>query len=146
MAIRRVCICCGEKYEFCPTCGKEKQPSWKMIYDTEECMKIGQIMIASRGDNPSVSKAQAKKEMEKYPDTLQKIIKNNSNTANKIKEVLDIKEAENNSVEDVFQPESFVDKDIHDEKMPDEVSDVKVEQKKEEKFHKTNYHKSDKNK
>lgn len=34
----RICRTCGNAYYFCPTCGTH-EPSWKKLYDTEECME-----------------------------------------------------------------------------------------------------------
>lgn len=32
----RKCKTCGKEYYFCPTCGTH-EPSWRKVYDTEEC-------------------------------------------------------------------------------------------------------------
>lgn len=128
---KRTCICCGRSYEFCPACGGEKSPSWRRIYDTEECMKIGQIMIASRGDNPSISKAAAKMEMEKYPNALQKIINNDSNTAKKIKEILNTKNnVEKNVKEDIVPETEKVEEVVEKEVVSEKPEEKKVEEKK----------------
>ena len=40
----RSCSVCGKQYKYCPTCSKD--PSWKMLYDTEKCMEIANIVSA----------------------------------------------------------------------------------------------------
>lgn len=44
MAETRKCIICGTQYNYCPHCGKD--PSWKLMYDTEECRQVGNIVSA----------------------------------------------------------------------------------------------------
>lgn len=106
MATNRKCICCGAQYEFCPNCGSHT-PSWRRVYDNKECMEIAQILIASRGEN-AISKSEARKAMEKYPATLEKIFKNDSLTANGIKELFDIKvDKEENNVDSIDESEEI---------------------------------------
>ena len=93
MSLTRVCICCGEKYEYCPTCGQQDTPHWKRIYDSEECMNICHILQSSRGAG-GISNEEARRQMEKYPDALEKIFEYNSLTANAIKEIFGIKDGE----------------------------------------------------
>jgi len=38
----RTCICCGKTYSYCPSC--DNGPSWKMLYDTEKCKDIMNIV------------------------------------------------------------------------------------------------------
>lgn len=38
----RSCCVCGKQYEYCPTCNHD--PSWKMLYDTETCKEIMNII------------------------------------------------------------------------------------------------------
>ena len=40
----RECLICGNKYKYCPHCNHD--PSWKMIYDTEWCKQIGNVVSA----------------------------------------------------------------------------------------------------
>ena len=93
MSLTSTCICCGEKYEYCPTCGQQDTPHWKRIYDTEECMEISHILQSSRGVG-GISKDEAKKQMQRYPDALEKIFEYDSLTANAIKEIFGIKDGE----------------------------------------------------
>lgn len=89
MSVTRTCICCGEKYQYCPSCGREENPTWKRIYDNKECKEIAYILMSSNGEG-GISKEEARKKMEKYPDTLQKIFDYDSLTANAIKEIFGI--------------------------------------------------------
>ena len=36
---KRICICCGKSYEYCPNCSKGKTP-WKINFDTEMCKEV----------------------------------------------------------------------------------------------------------
>lgn len=40
----RNCVCCGRSYEYCPTCSKD--PVWKLLYDTEVCRDISNVVSA----------------------------------------------------------------------------------------------------
>lgn len=40
MAKVRTCKVCGKTYSYCPNCGKEKAPSWKVLFDEERCHEI----------------------------------------------------------------------------------------------------------
>lgn len=47
MANERKCLCCGTSYVFCSHCPSGKnEPTWKNIYDTEECKKVFEICSA----------------------------------------------------------------------------------------------------
>jgi hypothetical protein len=46
MAQNRECVVCGTKYQFCPHCNNSDAPSWKAIYDTENCKKIFDVCSA----------------------------------------------------------------------------------------------------
>ena len=47
MANERTCLVCGSHYQFCPRCrGGQNAPTWKNIYDTEDCKKIFEICSA----------------------------------------------------------------------------------------------------
>lgn len=37
----RTCICCGTKYEYCPTCGPDRsKPTWMTEFCSEECKTL----------------------------------------------------------------------------------------------------------
>ena len=53
----RQCIVCNQKYDYCKACPSSKnEPTWRAIYDTEECKKVFEICSAyinkhmSKGD------------------------------------------------------------------------------------------------
>lgn len=119
MAVNRKCICCGAKFEYCPSCDGKNEP-WKRVYDCEDCRDIAHILIESRG---SISKAEAKKQMEKYPKTLEKVFKYDSLTANSIKELFGVKdEVPADDIEVKEETPVIVEEAVPEEKQED-VSD-----------------------
>ena len=47
MVNERTCIICNSKYAYCNRCpGGKNVPSWKNLYDTEECKKVFEICSA----------------------------------------------------------------------------------------------------
>lgn len=40
----RQCICCGQTYSYCPNCSHD--PAWKLLYDTEQCREVSNIVSA----------------------------------------------------------------------------------------------------
>ena len=52
----RICPCCGRTYKYCPTCGKD--PVWKMLYDTETCREISNLVSAYSMKRISKERAQ----------------------------------------------------------------------------------------
>lgn len=120
----RKCICCGEKYKFCIQCGGKENYSWKNVYDTENCMEITNILMNFRDKKSGLSKAAAKKQIEKYPEELlEKIKNNNSFTAIGIKEIL---KEEETPVETNTQEEAPVEEvnkeEVHEEEVHEEPS------------------------
>lgn len=60
MANNRVCLCCGNAYEYCGTCRKNVNlPAWKNLFDTENCKEIFQIV--SDYEQKAIDKEKAKK-------------------------------------------------------------------------------------
>ena len=57
----RTCTCCGKTYSYCPSCGNG--PSWKMLYDTETCKDI--MNIVSGYNMNLISKNQATESLQK---------------------------------------------------------------------------------
>lgn len=116
----RKCICCGEKYKFCIQCGGKENYSWKNVYDTEDCMEITNILMNYRDKNSGLSKAAAKKQIEKYPEELLEKIKNNTSfTAAGIKEILEPEKTVETPeiVEEVIKQ---VEEETHTEEIHDE--------------------------
>ena len=128
----RKCICCGEKYKFCIQCGGKENYSWKNVYDTEDCMEITNILMNYRDKNSGLSKAAAKKQIEKYPkELLEKIKSNTSFTATGIKEILEpeqeieVHEPERGiEVPEVVEKAAAKVEEIHDEYTVTEAADV----------------------
>ena len=60
MAKNRQCICCGEKYSYCPDCSRADKlaPSWKSQFCSEECMTLW--MTLTRYNMGTHSKEEAK--------------------------------------------------------------------------------------
>ena len=41
MASNRKCICCGEKYQYCPSCGNDRlKPTWYSSFCSETCKDL----------------------------------------------------------------------------------------------------------
>ena len=40
----RTCCVCGKSYKYCPTCSHD--PTWKMLYDSEKCKEISNVVSA----------------------------------------------------------------------------------------------------
>lgn len=60
MANNRVCLCCGNAYEYCGTCKRGVNlPAWKNLFDTENCKDIFQTV--SDYEQKAIDKAKAKK-------------------------------------------------------------------------------------
>ena len=36
----RKCCLCGKEYYYCPNCDNGEEPTWKVLWDTENCKKI----------------------------------------------------------------------------------------------------------
>lgn len=41
---KRVCLCCGKKFEYCPTCEKYKNTPMSAGFDCEECKEIFNVV------------------------------------------------------------------------------------------------------
>lgn len=60
MANNRVCLCCGNAYEYCGTCRKNVNlPAWKNLFDTENCKDVFQIV--SDYEQKAIDKERARK-------------------------------------------------------------------------------------
>lgn len=134
---KRICIVCGTKYDYCPSCGNADNKPWKNVYDTEECVKVSEILMASRGKHATMSVDEAKKEMEKYPAVLEKAFKYDSLTANRIKELFGVKEEKKeeqatDAVDTVVEETPVVEAEVQPVKEKVEVQTEKVEPRKSE--------------
>lgn len=59
----KVCVVCGKEYEYCNRCKADaNQPTWKAIYDNENCRKI--MNVATEFVAGHIDKDEAKKELD----------------------------------------------------------------------------------
>lgn len=58
----RICRTCGNEYYHCPACNSNA-PSWKKVYDTEECMNA--YVALAKYNAGAVSAKKAKEEADK---------------------------------------------------------------------------------
>lgn len=40
----RKCSLCGQEYYYCPSCSDGREPSWMIMFDTENCKKIFNVL------------------------------------------------------------------------------------------------------
>lgn len=60
----RICKTCGKEYYYCSNCDKSKNsPQWMLIWDTENCKNIFEIV--SNFDQGVYTKEEASKKLEK---------------------------------------------------------------------------------
>ena len=64
MAKNRTCFICGDKYDYCPTCDRDRlKPSWYALFCSDNCYKINEILSANTAGKLSILDAQ--KELKK---------------------------------------------------------------------------------
>ena len=60
MANNRVCLCCGNAYEYCGSCRNGVNlPAWKNLFDNENCKDVFQTV--SDYEQKAIDKTKAKK-------------------------------------------------------------------------------------
>lgn len=60
MANNRICLTCGTAYEYCGSCRNSRNlPTWKNLFDTENCKDIFQTV--SDYEQKAIDKTKAKK-------------------------------------------------------------------------------------
>lgn len=124
--ITRPCMICGKEHPVhCEQCN-DNLPTWSVLYDDEDCVAIGQVWYAYRGNE--VTKDDAKKKIEKYPQKIEGISKHTSIAAKEIRAILDIKEPEE-------KPE------VEEKVEEPETKEASVEKKAEKFEYKKNYKK-----
>lgn len=78
MATKRICMTCGKEYEYCPTCGKQKnEPKWKYAWDTEECKNVYDALTLynmKKMDEKTFAYKMEGKNIKKFTDKIQKEI------------------------------------------------------------------------
>lgn len=93
MAKLRTCMLCGTQKEYCPTCpGFNSDETWRILFHDENCLAISKVWYAYRGGE--ITKDEAKEQMNKYPESLEKIFKYTSLAAKEIRAIFDIPEEE----------------------------------------------------
>lgn len=117
----RKCIICAEKYSYCMNC-RDSRPAetWRNVYDNAECKDVADAWYAYRGHE--ISKADAKKLIERHPSVLEKVFKLDSIPAKEIKAICDF-------VEDVKEEEVQVTEDKVEETVDDQIEQPQVENK-----------------
>lgn len=69
------CVICEKEYEYCPRCNKyEKEPAWKISFDSENCKNIYDACVGYR--DGIITKEVAKKKLESCDLTVLESAKN----------------------------------------------------------------------
>lgn len=64
MAKTRTCLICGNKYEYCPNCDRDRlKPTWYFLFCSEKCHDLDYILSQNTAGNLSITEAQ--KELKK---------------------------------------------------------------------------------
>ena len=93
MSVKRTCFMCGTEYEWCNTCHDfDATETWKYLYHDRNCLEVSKIWYSYRGGE--ISKDEAKKRMDKYPETIAAILEYTSIPAVEIKEIYNVPEQE----------------------------------------------------
>ena len=59
----RKCLVCGKEYRYCPSCKEDMgKPTWKALYDNENCRTIFDILVAFNSDHITATDAKGKLE------------------------------------------------------------------------------------
>ena len=94
----KICIVCGQKYTFCPTCSEtEKLEMWKNIYCSENCKKLFRAASGYHAQTATIEEVRARfDECDlSYKDKLNENFIEAINAAYGIKKEVEIKEEEN---------------------------------------------------
>ena len=91
MAKNRTCFVCGNKYDYCPTCDRDRlKPSWYALFCSESCHNVNNIL--SKNTLGKLSIAEAHKELKKIVFNKNSI--KNDLTKSHIEKILSYKEKE----------------------------------------------------
>lgn len=96
MAKNRTCFICGNKYDYCPTCDRDRlKPSWYALFCNDNCYKINNILSANTAGKLSVLEAQVELKKINFEDSnikneltkshIDKIMKHKEKTVDKEK-------------------------------------------------------------
>ena len=130
MAYERTCMMCGENYKYCSHCHDfDPTETWKYLFHDKDCLAISKIWYAYRGNE--ITKEEARRQMEKYPERMQKIFKYTTIAAKEIRAIFDIPEETEvpNDQTKTEEPKETV----------EEKADQQVEKQVFNKPHKNNY-------
>ena len=97
---KRICIVCGQEYEYCNRCGADAHyPAWKSIYHDENCREIMRIATEYMANN--ISKSEAKKKLNSCN------LENKTNFENSVSKAVNqiLATKKNNGSKNVFQTE-----------------------------------------
>ena len=115
MAHERRCLLCGTEYKYCSHCNDyDPTETWRYLFHDEKCLELSNVWYAYRGNE--ISKEEAKKRFEKYPENLDKILKYTSIAAKEIRAIFDIPEEEPKKDEEVAEKTEMTKKES-DEKV-----------------------------
>lgn len=91
MAKNRTCFICGNKYDYCPTCDRDRlKPSWYTLFCSESCHAINNILSQNTAGNLSIN--EANKELKKIVFDENDFV--NELTKSHIKKILSYKDKE----------------------------------------------------
>lgn len=99
MAQERICMMCGKKTKYCPTCRDSKPAeTWRMLFHDEKCLEISEIWYAYRGKE--ITKEDARRRMDRIKPNIDDILKNDSIAAKEIKEIFGIEEEKQEEIKE----------------------------------------------
>lgn len=91
MAKNRTCFICGNKYDYCPTCDRDRlKPSWYALFCSNTCYEINKILSQNTVGKLSILEAQ--KELKNINFNKASII--NELTKSHIEKIMNYKEKE----------------------------------------------------
>lgn len=113
MAHKRICVVCGKEYEYCPTCGADRQkPSWMMSYHDNNCRMIWKVLSAVGAGQ--ISKDEAAKQL----NSLNTDIELKSNIRDHINKIFEKPYKEAPVVSEAISEAEKVDEIIEEQKEP----------------------------
>ena len=61
MAHKRTCFICGNDYDYCPTCDRDRlKPSWYALFCCDSCHELNSVLSANTSGRLSLAEAQMK--------------------------------------------------------------------------------------
>lgn len=78
MASKRSCICCGDKYSYCPSCGSDRlKPTWYSLFCSETCKELWETVsrfsmgFIDKNSAAEIVQALPLKDKSKYAEAVQ---------------------------------------------------------------------------